>query len=744
MVIFEYNDLRVSLITPRLLRTEKGNFTDLSTQMVQDRNFENPQYTLGDDGRYLNVDTERSSFRVDKKSGKVVSVIIDKKTLVTSFNKGRLPGTYRTLDTANGAVKLEKGITSRGGASVIDDSKSLLLNPDGSISPRPECSDRYWFAYGHDYLGQLKDFFSLTGEVPLIPKYALGNWWSRYKAYTQDEYVGLMQTFIDKKLPITVATIDMDWHWTDVISRFGKEARSLKPVCLEETIYYYLLQGWTGYSWNTELFPDYKEMLDWLHKNGFRVPLNIHPSQGVRFFEDQYKAMCQRLGRDPSKKEIIPFDITDAEFRKAYFELLHHPFEKDGVDFWWIDWQQGKKTKIKGLDPLWALNHYHTLDSARGDTRPLILSRYAGLGSHRYPLGFSGDTVCSWKSLDFQPYFTNSAANSGYTWWSHDIGGHMRGIQDDELYLRWLQYGVFSPINRLHSTNSEFMSKEPWKRSWAVNKISEEFLRLRHKLIPYLYTANYRTNTEGVPICMPMYYRYDCKDAYECKNQYIFGEQLIVCPITRKTDKRLNLSYVDAWLPEGRWTDIFNGRTYEGGKKIRMYRDLDSIPVLAPAGAIVPMYKNDSTNDLSIRQPLEVHIWRGNGRYKLYEDDGETTAYKKGKYAITIFELSEVGNKLRLTVTPPESNCGLLLSEREITIKLRDLNHEDVLIKLSDKPITVEVSCSDPTKNESREELKNALLTRVQWGNGKKMRKFRKRLPSFVKDAVSELDALNY
>jgi alpha-glucosidase (family GH31 glycosyl hydrolase) len=326
---------------------------------------------------------------------------------------------------------------------------------------------------------------------------------------------------------------------------------------------------------------------------------------------------------------------------KSYFEDLHRPLENEGVDFWWIDWQQGTKTKMEGLDPLWALNHYHYLDSARSNKRPMILSRYAGLGSHRYPLGFSGDTVVSWESLDFQPYFTNCAANAGYTWWSHDIGGHMQGVQDDEIYLRWLQLGVFSPINRLHSSNSDFMGKEPWKKSYAVNKISEDFLRLRHKLIPYMYSANYRTHKYGEPICMPMYYRYDVDEAYSAKNQYIFGGQLMVCPITVPTDKKLNLAAVDVWLPEGRWTDIFNGRIYEGGRIVKMYRDLDSIPVLAPAGAIVPMYKNDRSNDLSLEQPLEIHIWRGNGHYEMYDDDGETCNFEDGKFALTHFDLVE-------------------------------------------------------------------------------------------------------
>ena len=733
MIIFEQNDLRISLLTPRLLRTEKGAFCDLPTQTVQNRDFGKTDYVIKESNNLITVCTNAFTFDVDKNTGKV-----------TNFEKNMLPGTARTLDMANGAVKLEKGIVGGNGTSILDDSKSLIINSDGSISPREKCSDIYWFAGYQNPIEQLQDFFKLTGEVPLIPKYALGNWWSRYKAYTQEEYRTLMQKFIDKEIPITVATIDMDWHWTDVIDRFGKEARSEKPKCLQEAIYYYLLQGWTGYSWNTELFPDHKELLNWLHENGFKVPLNIHPSQGVRFFENQYEDMCKRLGKDPSKKEIISFDVADPEFMKAYFEVLHHPLEEEGVDFWWIDWQQGTKTRIPGLDPLWALNHYHYLDSAKNGKRPMILSRYAGLGSHRYPLGFSGDTHTTWKSLDFQPYFTNCAANAGYTWWSHDIGGHMKGIQDDELYLRWLQLGVFSPINRLHSSNSDFMGKEPWKRSWAVNKISEDFLRLRHKLIPYLYSANYRTHKYGEPICMPMYYRYDCSETYEVKNQYIFGGQLLVAPITTPLDKQINLAKVRVWLPKGRWTDIFNGRIYQGDTWVSMSRDLDSIPVLATEGAIIPMYKNDRTNDLSLEQPLEIHIWRGNGYYELYEDDGETMDFANGKNSITRFELKEDGNSLSLTITPPKDSCGLLPKEREFTIKFRDVVTDDITVKLGNEPVVIELNDIKFTQNENKDELINAILTRTQGSNAWKNKVFRKKYTASIREALSEFESLIY
>ena len=153
----------------------------------------------------------------------------------------------------------------------------------------------------------------------------------------------------------------------------------------------------------------------------------------------------------------------------------------------------------------------------------------------------------------------------------------------------------------------------------------------------------------------------------------LFGGQLLVCPITQPADKRLGLASTYAWLPEGRWTDIFNGRIYKGGRWVRMYRDMDAIPVLAPAGAIVPMYRNADTNDLSLAQPLEIHLWRGNGTYELYEDDGETIAYQQGKRCVTTFRLEEEGATLRLTITPPADSFGLLPEKRQMFLKFRDI-----------------------------------------------------------------------
>ena len=197
-----------------------------------------------------------------------------------------------------------------------------------------------------------------------------------------------MEQFLDRNIPITVATIDMDWHWTDVVNRFGEDAKPASALNKEELWFNHTAPGWTGYSWNTELFPNHKALLDWLHDQNFHVTLNVHPAQGFRFFENCYADACTIMGLDPTQKKQIPFNLSQDKFMEAYLDAGHHPLEDEGVDFWWIDWQQGTNSGVPGLDPLWALNHFHTLDASRNGKRPLILSRYAGLGSHRYPLGF--------------------------------------------------------------------------------------------------------------------------------------------------------------------------------------------------------------------------------------------------------------------------------------------------------------------------------------------------------------------
>lgn len=660
--------VRVSVITQRLYRVEyskNGVFTDCATQKVWNRNFDTPFFKSKKQDGYLIVGARQNGICVECKTGRIAYAVADGKK-IRDLNSGNLKGTYRTLDFTTGAIPLENGIVSKNGAAVLDDSGSLILNKDGAVAPRKDKEkDLYVFVYGHDYRAAVRDFLRLTGGVPLIPRFAFGNWWSRYKAYTQQEYIDLIKRFSEEKIPLTVATIDMDWHWTDLKKEFssvpGKDPKDIK-------------NGWTGYSWNTRLFPDYKAFLQWLKEQDLKITVNLHPADGVRFFEDMYEDFARYMGVDPKTKKRIPFDCADPKYMEAYFELIHHKYENDGVDFWWIDWQQGKRSSIKGLDPLWALNHYHYLDNCRDGKRGMVLSRFAREGSQRYPVGFSGDTDVSWNCLRFQPYFTATAANIGYTWWSHDIGGHHHGKKDDELYVRWLQFGVFSPINRLHSTSNEFMGKEPWKYGYAAYHIALDFLRLRRRLIPYIYTMNYRTYKYGRALIEPMYYEYpDADNAYNCKNQYFFGSELICAPITDPVNDKICLAAVNVWLPEGRYTDLFTRRSYAGGKFVKMFRGIEDFPVLAKEGAIIPLDTDDVSNGADNPSGLEILALSGNGSFVLYEDDGETMNFENGAFAKTKFDIETKGNDITFRICPAEGDRSVIPQSRDYKINFFDI-----------------------------------------------------------------------
>lgn len=631
---------RFTVLTSRLIRieySEDGIFEDRATQAVVNRLFPHADFVCEKKDGLLTVETDDIflTYTLEPFSKNSLSVRYSGKNskinAVWRFNDEQnappLPGTARTLDTIDGECPLEPGIMSKEAITVLDDGKSLIVDENGNISPRnKDCVDIYLFCYGvsderhFDYLGCLHDYYRLTGKTPLIPRYALGNWWSRYYAYTQDEYEKLMLRFKAEEIPFSVAVMDMDWHYVSIDPKYGN--------------------GWTGYTWNKDLFPDHKAFLKFLHNEGLHVTLNLHPADGVSANEDAYEEMAQKMGIDPATEKRVEFDITNKKFLKNYFEVLHHPLEKEGVDFWWMDWQQGNTTHVPGLDPLWMLNHYHYKDMEGRGTRPMIFSRYSGPGSHRYPIGFSGDSVISWKSLDFQPYFTAAASNIGYGWWSHDIGGHMLGIRDEELTCRWMQYGVFSPINRLHSTESRFLGKEPWKYEKHYELAMKRFLRLRHELIPYLYSMNYRAAVHDEPLIMPMYYRYNGEECFAVKNEYTFGTEMIVSPITSPADNITHRGCAKTYLPEGMWYDFFTGLRYTGGRMINMYRDISSIPVLVKAGGIIPTARLTHINDTENPSSLCFKVYVGaNNSFDMYEDDGISDEYKNGAYKITHTEL---------------------------------------------------------------------------------------------------------
>ncbi|KAL4813281.1 glycosyl hydrolases family 31-domain-containing protein [Aspergillus spinulosporus] len=607
---------RFTLLSERLIRfewAEDGQFEDRASTFAINREFPVPRFRILD-GDELDIITDyfHVSYTKEKFSPESLIFHFSGKSVKygtpwrfgtpTEFNLG---GTARTLDGVDGRCDMGQGVLSKAGYAVIDDSKSMLFDSNGFVAPRQagDRADCYLFCYGRDYKAAIKAFYAVSGKQPVVPRFILGNWWSRYYAYHQDEYVALMDKFQKHSIPLSVAVLDMDWHYVS-----------------DERVPH---AGWTGYTWNEKLFPNPGKFRQDIHQKQLRITMNDHPHGGIHAHEAAYEEMARFLGHDTRDRNPILFDPANPKFMEAYFGILHRRLEREACDFWWIDWQQGPYSKIPGFDPLWLLNHFQYLDSKHNGSVPLIFSRYGGPGSHRYPIGFSGDTVVTWESLAFQPEFTATASNIGYGWWSHDIGGHIRGIRDDELLIRWTQLGVFSPVMRLHSTSSRWNSKEPWLYGDECLRVMAEFLRFRHRLVPYLYTQNVLGSSNDEPLVQPMYWSWPNEpNAYEVPNQYFLGSELLVAPIVQPRDKRTNLASVKAWLPPGgRFVDIFCGTVYDGGRMVTFYRPIDKYPVLAPEGSIVTLSEKSPENGCLNPSGIEALVIVGrNGRASLIED----------------------------------------------------------------------------------------------------------------------------
>ncbi len=766
--IVQWRDYRVTVLTERLFRLEKspaGKFRDEATQAVWYRNTAPQNFKLLADEAHAVIETEACRLILYKERGQVcVEIGALRRSL---DNYGNLLGTYRTLDCCDGDVHfvpwlegdepkkiaLGKGVCSKTGVAVLDDSDSYTLNAQGEVlREKADGSDEYVFVYGDDYRTALRALYMITGRTALVPRFALGNWWSRYHAYTDSEYMRTLNRFADRGVPFSVATVDMDWHYSvNVDEEMGiSEGGRNTPAYVGEPE---VNLGWTGYTWNKNLFPDPEGFLAKLRERGMKVTLNLHPSDGIRYWEDCYENMANAMGMDASKGEQVKFDFSYDRFINAYFDLAHTPLETMGVDFWWIDWQQKnipwhdyrpepiqKLDPIPGdYDPLWALNHYHFQDSAAKRTVPLILSRYSGVGSHRYPVGFSGDTEITWRTLAYLPYFTATATNIGYTWWSHDIGGHHMGEKNDELFVRHLQYGVFSPITRLHCTADETMTKEPWAYG-AAGYIAEEFLRLRHKLVPYLYTANYLNCVTGTAMIEPLYYEWKDKAAYAYKEEYRFGSELIVAPVTQRAYPD-GFARVRAWIPEGEWTDIFTGDRYtagEGGKERVLLRGLESIPVLAKRGAILPL-SAELSNSVDNPANLEVWAYEGTGAYSMYEDGLE-----HGEYPVVMTDFAseyteengvctqalQISTRGDGSVIPQnrvikavfksvqDGRVKLFVDGEEVACETRLAEHVEVAFAFSaDKTYRVEVLYPAKSEIEKLVERAKKVLTQAQAGN---------------------------
>jgi alpha-glucosidase (family GH31 glycosyl hydrolase) len=687
---------RFTVLTSQMIRMEwavDGKFEDHASFVFLNRKMPVPHFTqnivkLGA-GQVLTLQTDALKLTYTVSSGSdgkftadnlQISLRVDGKDVVwhpDMANTGNLGGTTRTLDGARGnqtKEPIEQGLISRGGWALIDDSTRPLFDSadfrftQGEDSPWPWVIERaagdrrdwYFFGYGHDYKQALGDYVKVAGRIPLPPRFAFGSWWSRYWAYSDQELDDLIQGFHENNVPLDVLVVDMGWHPT---FHQGWWNRKLDQF------------GWGGYSWNKLLFPDPQAFLNHVHQEGLKVTLNLHPAAGIGSWEDRYPEIARAMSIDPATKKSVPFDITNKKFAANYMDIMHHPLEKQGVDFWWLDWQQESDTKMPGVNPTWWLNYVHFTDQAREGKRPLLFHRWGGLGNHRYQIGFSGDTISVWDSLAFQPWFTATAANVGYAYWSHDIGGHMPGAVEPELYTRWVQFGAFSPILRTHTTNNPEAERRIWAYPEPYSSILRDTFHLRYAMVPYIYTEARRTYDTGVAFLRPLYYDWpEANEAYTATNEYQFGSEMLVAPVTTQVDASSQLATEPVWLPKGEWIEWETGQHFTGPILLQRKFSIEQIPVYVSAGAIVPMAPPMQSTGQKPLDPLILTIFPLNNgassQYTLYEDAGNTRAYQQNQAARTTIHAEETHGELTIKIDPAQGTYPGMVQARAYQLHL--------------------------------------------------------------------------
>ncbi len=687
---------RFTVLTPQLIRMEwsaNGKFEDHPSFVFLNRRLPVPKFQQKHDGPRLTLTTSALKLTYNAATadnGKFsptnlsISFTLDGKQVTWHPgmpDTGNLQGTARTLDGARGdklKAPMDPGLISRNGWVLVDDSTRPLFDSDnfafakGENSPWPWVMERpsgdrqdwYFFGYGHDYKQALHDFTRVAGRIPLPPRFAFGIWWSRYWSYSDQGLDDLVRGFRENSTPLNVLVIDMGWH----ISREQLEAMHQTDQSGESL-------GWTGYTWNHLLFPDPKDFLTGLHQQGLKATLNLHPASGIQPWEQQYPAMARAMGIDPATKKYVPFDPTNKKWAENYFKLVLHPLEQQGINFWWLDWQQEPNTKLPGVNNTWWINYLHFTDQEREGKRPLLFHRWGGLGNHRYQIGFSGDTVSVWPSLAFQPWFTAAAANVGYAYWSHDIGGHMPGVVTPELYTRWIQFGAFSPILRTHTTQNPDSERRVWAYPEPYSNIMRSTLQLRMALQPYLYTEARRTYDTGVAFLHPLYYDWpEANAAYTSKGEYVFGSQMIVDPVTKPVDNATQLSQQSVWIPSGEWIERATGKHFTGPLETTRSFSISQIPVYLRAGAIVPMQPPMLYTGQKPVDPLILNVYpladHQTSTYKVYADASDSRAYERGICTWTPITASQNGDRLTVKIALVEGHYPGMITERAYELRL--------------------------------------------------------------------------
>ena len=683
-VVFQGTNYRITVLSERLVRLEysvDGHFSDNLTTLVKNRNFTVPQFKVEQDQNYLVITTNYFMLQYMKNKPflgpkfapdsylKVALVNTDKVWFYGQAEARNFKGGAISLDNYRGKISLDKGLYSTDGFVSLDDSGNYEIDANGFLlKPDVNKVDIYLFMYKRDFGLCLKDYFTLTGYPPLLPRYTFGIWWNREKIYDFDNTKTLIKSFNRHQIPLSVLLLSEFWHIKD------KKDYNLYR---------------TGFSFNRELFPNPQEFINYMHERGVHIGLNFDPIEGIRKEEDRYLNFAEEL--NVAGGVTIPFNVFDKNFMALYVKHLIDPLLDIGVDIYWLDYK-------KDLNTIQALEYYYNKDFERMKKfRPLVLTRSPLVAPHRAGVLYSGETIVSWDTLKYLPFYNSMAANKGISWWSHDVGGYKDGIEDSELYLRYVQFSTFSPIFRFSAKRGVYYKREPWMWDVKTFTIAREYCWLRQRLIPYIYTAAYEYHKTGKPLIQPIYYTYpEIYDEPTYRNEYYFGKELFIAPITKPKDVTMNRSIERVFLPKGIWYDFKTGKRFVGNKRYVVFYKEEEYPIFAKAGSIIPLANlGENINDTNPPQSMEINVFPGeSNEFKLYEDDGITKLNEDGYYIVTSIDYNYLQNNYTLIIHPVEGKTAIIPKLRNYKIRFRNTRTaDDVIIYLNGDKANLEYEC---------------------------------------------------
>ncbi len=656
--IFKGTNFRFTILSKGLIRIEynqNGNFNDDLTKIVINRNFKKPEFSVKEDKNFLEITTDNFVLNYQKEQditkSKFLKIKIGNTDNYWMYNHIEAKNYPTFTDLKNKT----KSLYSLDGFVTIDDSKTELLEENGMYHKRETNGiDIYLFVYNKDFHSCLYDYYTLTGFPPLVPRFTFGNWWSKNETYNDIELKQLIDNFEANKIPLSVILLDKDWH----VRKIDKK-NPLK----------------TGFTFNKELFHSPIDMINYMHQKNLRVGLSVNPTEGFHDIDEYYEKAKEHLEVD--ENNVIPYNVLNPKWVDVYLKLFIHPLDALGIDFYFIDVEDNS-------DKTFLLKNYHFQDMNRNyKRRPMIMGYYSDTLQHKYPVTYVGKSVVSWDSLKEIPFINMNATNLGNCYYTHDIGGYYKGSEDNELYIRYVQLGVFSPILKFGSDRSKYYKREPWRWSIKTFTIARDYLTLRHKLIPYLYNEAFNYHKHGKPLVTPLFYTNpEMYDDPIYKNEYYFGSQLFITPIIKKKDHVMDRVVHRFYLPHGLWYDFFTGKKFLGNNTYTSFFKDQNYPVFAQAGSIIPLAIDTETNPVNPPKNLEIQFFPGkNNEITFYEDDGVSSLYKKGFFLKTKIDYNYLPNNYTVILKALDGKRGIIPDKRNYKLVFRNVKKaSDVII----------------------------------------------------------------